>query len=481
MGVDRVEAPGREGRPAAHTPVEVLTPHSVEEPSPVEHVDVPALRRRLPNEEVPGHPDADEVHTTAPADLEREDRERDGQAPAPVEHGVEVAVHRRSVVTPITDETLLFEQHETECGEITTGLAHPSTEFVEAHEGALDVTGPPWHRTEQGGRLVEGHRFRRTGDEPGEPPDDRIGRGTRRMVSGHGTTLGRRAVASRCAVSPDPWYRGRRLSVHVMSWLDHDGPVAHAHRGGSAERAENSVEAFEHAVRLGYRYVETDVRRTRDDRLVVWHDVTLDRTTDHRGPVAEVAWADLARFGLRPPAGAGDAHRPLLLEDLLGSWPGLRVTIDAKEDAVVDLLCDVVRRCAALDRVCIGAFSPARLREVRRRLGPQACTATGPTEVARIRFGSLGVPLRRPTGPQTALVPVRHRGVPVVDRRFVARAQAWGLGVHVWTVDDATSMHRLLDLGVTGLMTDHPTLLRDVLIERGAWSGPRPGAAGHAG
>lgn len=266
-----------------------------------------------------------------------------------------------------------------------------------------------------------------------------------------------------------------------MSWLDHDGPIAHAHRGGSAERAENSAEAFEHAVGLGYHYVETDVRRTRDGRLVLWHDATLDRTTDLRGPVSGISWADLARTELRPPDGVRGLHRPLLLEDLLGSWPTLRVTVDAKEDAVVDELCAVLRRCAARDRVCIGAFSAVRLRRIRDRLGAGACLATAPADVARIRLGSLGLPLRRPTTPQAALVPVRHRGIPVVDRRFLARAHRWGLGVHVWTVDDAAAMHRLLDLGVAGLMTDHPSVLREVLIERGTWQGRRPGAAGPGG
>ncbi|MBM3684831.1 MAG: glycerophosphodiester phosphodiesterase [Actinobacteria bacterium] len=255
-------------------------------------------------------------------------------------------------------------------------------------------------------------------------------------------------------------------------WLEGDLPIAHAHRGGSAERAENSVEAFENAVGLGYRYVETDVRRTRDDRAVIWHDATLDRTTDRTGRVDAVAWHELRRAGLRPPGDDLDAHRPLLLEDLLGSWPELRVTVDAKEDAVVGPLTEAIRRCRAEHRVCVASFSTRRLRTIRRTLGPHLCTATTPPEVTRIRLASVGIPLRRPVGPNAALVPIRHLGVPVVDRRFVRHARRWGLGVHVWTVDDPATMQELLDVGVAGIMTDRPSVLRGLLEGRGMWPGP---------
>lgn len=68
-----------------------------------------------------------------------------------------------------------------------------------------------------------------------------------------------------------------------------------------------------------------------------------------------------------------------------------------------------------------------------------------------------------------AQVPVRYGPLRVVDRRFVGRAHRLGLQVHVWTVDDPAVMHGLLDLGVDGIMTDHPEVLREVYLSRGVW------------
>ena len=70
---------------------------------------------------------------------------------------------------------------------------------------------------------------------------------------------------------------------------------------------------------------------------------------------------------------------------------------------------------------------------------------------------------------------MRQGRVTLVDERFVRGAHRRGIQVHVWTIDDAAEMRRLLDIGVDGLMTDRPVVLRDVLVERGEWNGPVPG------
>ena len=246
------------------------------------------------------------------------------------------------------------------------------------------------------------------------------------------------------------------------AFLDHPGPIPFAHRGGASEFPENTMAAFEHAVGLGYRYLETDVHVTADGVVVAFHDDVLDRVTDRTGRIAELRWSAVAE------ARVGGDHGVPLLEDVLSTWPDVRVNIDPKHDASVVPLVEVLRRTQAFDRVCVGAFSDRRLARFRRLTGGQVCPGMGPNEIARIRVASYGG-MTGPVAGACLQVPLRHGRIPLVDRRFVVAAHRRGLPVHVWTVDDEPLMDRLLDLGVDGLMTDRPAVLKDVLERRRQW------------
>jgi glycerophosphoryl diester phosphodiesterase len=247
-----------------------------------------------------------------------------------------------------------------------------------------------------------------------------------------------------------------------FAFLDWPAPIPFAHRGGASEAPENTMPAFEHAVRLGYRYIETDVHVTADGVLLAFHDDVLDRVTDGHGRIDALPWSVVQRAKV-------DGREPVpLLEDILGTFPDIRVNIDPKHDGAVEALVEVLQRCDAVGRVCIGAFSDRRLGRVRSLLGPSVCTSLGPRGIAKLRGASFGVPTRRTPVP-CAQVPTNVRGVTLVDHRFVNAAHARGIKIHVWTIDDRDEMTRLLDLGVDGIMTDRPAILREVLESRGEW------------
>jgi glycerophosphoryl diester phosphodiesterase len=253
--------------------------------------------------------------------------------------------------------------------------------------------------------------------------------------------------------------------VSAADWpfLDWPHPIPFAHRGGAGDWPENSMLAFEHAVGLGYRYVETDVHVTSDGVLVAFHDDVLDRVTDRRGVIAELPWSDVSRARI-------DGREPIVqFEDLLGAWPDVRVNVDPKHDRSVLPLVEAIDRAGAHDRVCVGAFSDRRLARVRKLTGGRVCTSMGPADVARLRVASTGVPTGR-FAAACAQVPARAAGRALVDRRFVEAAHRRSLPVHVWTVDDPAEMTRLLDLGVDGLMTDRPAVLKEVLTARNQWA-----------
>lgn len=255
----------------------------------------------------------------------------------------------------------------------------------------------------------------------------------------------------------------------MTHYLDGTAPRAILHRGWHIDELaglENSLRSFRRGVDEGYRYLETDVHATSDGVLVAFHDNTLGRVTDGSGRVADLTWEQLnqVRIGGREPI-------PRLV-DVLEALPDTNFNIDPKADSAVGPLIDAIDATGSAGRVCIGSFSGKRLAAIRQALGPDVATSLAPNEVLGLTRGAaLSWRKLGRIGAQAAQVPVRYGPVQIVTPRFVRTAHDHGLEVHVWVVDEAVEMHRLLDLGVDGLMTDRPDVLRKVYTERGIWDG----------
>jgi glycerophosphoryl diester phosphodiesterase len=247
-------------------------------------------------------------------------------------------------------------------------------------------------------------------------------------------------------------------------FLDHPRPIAFAHRGGSLEAEENTMAAFAHAVGLGYTHIETDVQATRDGVAVIFHDDTLERMTGEPDRVADLTWEELSRRRTK----GGEAIP--LLDEVFEEWPDMFINLEPKSAAAVAPMAEAIRRAEALGRICVGAFEASFTERSREVLGPHLPWSPAHGGVARLWAAGWGLPVSVPEFPAVQ-VPVAFRGIPVVTRRFIRAAHARGVQVHVWTVDEEAEMERLLDLGVDGLMTDRPTLLRAVLERRGQWHG----------
>jgi len=267
----------------------------------------------------------------------------------------------------------------------------------------------------------------------------------------------------------------------VHPFLVEPEPIAFAHRGGAGEAPENTLAAFEIALSLGYRYLETDVHLTRDGVLVAFHDDRLDRITDRTGAIAELGIAEVEAAdaghafsldGGRTFPFRGCRIRVPQLEEILARWPHARVNIDPKSDACVGPLATLLDRLGAWERVCVGSFSDRRLRRIRALGRGRACTSMGPQAVALARLTTASSVIRR-LGADCIQVPINRGPIPIVTKRFVAAAHRAGLPVHVWTINEETTINELLDLGVDGIMSDRLHLLRDVLRRRGlALTGP---------
>ncbi len=257
--------------------------------------------------------------------------------------------------------------------------------------------------------------------------------------------------------------------------LEQPGSVlAFAHRGGAyhpeIEGLENTLAAFEHAVALGYDYLETDVHVTRDGVLLAFHDAVLDRVTDRKGEIARLSYEEV-----RTAVIGGRAEIPTLAM-LFDAFPDARFNIDIKSDGAVSVLADFLNARAAWHRVLVGSFSRRRLQRFRRLVKEPVPTSATPVEVVLFRF----LPNARLAAlltPDFAAFQVPHRQgrFLVTTAGLVRRAHAVGKHIHVWTIDRPDEMHELLDLGVDGLFTDRTDLLKDVLIARGQWQRSGPG------
>jgi len=251
--------------------------------------------------------------------------------------------------------------------------------------------------------------------------------------------------------------------MQLHPYLDTPHPIAFAHRGGAGEWPENTIEAFSGSYDIGIRYMETDVHLTADGEVIAFHDPSLDRVSDVEGEISAHSWREISRIRVN---GIGQIPR---MKDLLDIFPDARFNIDMKSDDVVAPLLNLIVEQNAQYRVCLASFHDSRISRARQIAGPELCTSAGRIGVARTVMRGLGLPLSRCNN-LILQVPLSRYGVPVLTERFIRQAHSDGKLVHVWTIDDENEMHRLLDLGVDGIISDRPARLKKVFSERGIWS-----------
>jgi glycerophosphoryl diester phosphodiesterase len=233
-------------------------------------------------------------------------------------------------------------------------------------------------------------------------------------------------------------------------------PLVYAHRGGAALRPENTIEAFDHGLACGADGLEFDVHLSRDNVVVVHHDVTLDRTTTGRGHVVDWTAEELAE--IRVPT----------LSAVLERYPGIPIIVEIKVDGatLVRKVIDELRRYGAVERAAIGSFYSGPLAEAR-TYEPRLRTGASKEETRWALYRSwVGWPLHA-TPYQEFQVPERSGLTTIVSPGFIKYAHHAKLPVKVWTVDREDDMHRLLDWGVDALITDRPDVAAKVVRARG--------------
>jgi glycerophosphoryl diester phosphodiesterase len=253
-----------------------------------------------------------------------------------------------------------------------------------------------------------------------------------------------------------------------------DGLIVFAHRGERGHYPENTLLAFEKAARHDVDALELDIHCTADGVPIVFHDATLERTTNGAGPVRSRTLAELqqldagywwtADHGQSYPFRARGVTIPTL-EEVLAAFPDLWINIDIKQHdtAVIPSFVQLIRRVGMASRLMVGSFDNRTVARFRAAC-PEVATAASLAEVRRLlAFSRLGLPQLYRGAARALQIPETYRGLRLVDERLVAAAHRCKVAVHVWTVNDLDGMRRLIHLGVDGVMTDHPARLLSLL------------------
>lgn len=233
-------------------------------------------------------------------------------------------------------------------------------------------------------------------------------------------------------------------------------PRVFAHRGfvppDSEGIVENSLAAFAAAHAAGVRYVESDCHLSADGTVVLFHDRDLSRVAGDGRTVAEVGDRELEQL-------MADRGGLVTLAQALDTFPSLRFNLDVKADAAAEAVGALVAPHA--DRVLVTSFSDRRRERAlaaARAAGGTPATSAGTARIAALVAATLsGVPWlisRALRGIDAVQVPERRGRLRIVSPRMIRAAHRAGVEVHVWTVNDADDMKRLLAAGVDGLVTD---------------------------
>ena len=222
------------------------------------------------------------------------------------------------------------------------------------------------------------------------------------------------------------------------------------HRGDTSIFLENTIEAFQSAVSLGYLYLETDLRETSDGKIITFHDPNLKRITGANITISETKFSDIRMRRL--------PSREIIptIDELLEEFPDSFFNMDLKVNQIEEKVLKKINSHNALERVCLGSFNSKTIKKIN-SLEPKILTSMGISQVIMYKF------FQKKNLSKLIQIPTHWKGIKVITKKFIDRLHNDGLKVHVWTINKEKEMQSLIDLGVDGIMTDNASGLIKVM------------------
>ena len=225
------------------------------------------------------------------------------------------------------------------------------------------------------------------------------------------------------------------------------------HRGNSINFTENTLEAFQDAVSLGYRYIETDLRMTKDGVIVTFHDESIYRVSGEKKNISDLTYEELKNIPL-----IKGGYIPKLTE-VLEQFPDTRFNVDLKIKGLERAVANIIDSHDAYERICIASFNTGSLRAFK-KIRNQACISMGIVDVIFFKLFYYLI-----SCVDCIQIPLKWNGINVLDNNLIHNAHTKNLKVHVWTINSKEKMETLIDMKVDGIMTDEANLLKSVCSE----------------
>ena len=222
------------------------------------------------------------------------------------------------------------------------------------------------------------------------------------------------------------------------------------HRGDTSIFLENTIEAFQSAISLGYQYLETDLRETSDGKIITFHDPNLKRITGANITISETKFSDI-RMRRLP-----SRETIPTIDELLEEFPDSFFNMDLKVNQIEEKVLKKINSHNALERVCLGSFNSKIIKKIN-SLEPKILTSMGISQVIMYKF------FQKKNISKLIQIPTHWNGIKVITKKFIDRLHNDGLKVHVWTINKEKEMQSLIDLGVDGIMTDNASGLIKVM------------------
>lgn len=247
-----------------------------------------------------------------------------------------------------------------------------------------------------------------------------------------------------------------------------------AHRGGVLEAPENTTYAFKNALKSGADVIEMDIHASKDGVLFVFHDNTLERTTDGNGPVSSMTWSELQKLdaayfwnpdSLPEPPLRGRGIKIPALEEIFREFPDTPMILEIKADypEIIEKLGNLLKIYNRWQNTIVASFNDKLVKRFRKQF-PGAFTSSGRIEVALFYFlqiaGLQGLMMSQPHSFQ---IPEKAGPLNLLNRRMSKALRKKGIDLHVWTVNEEQEMRRIINKSVDGILTNRVALLKSVI------------------